>query len=196
MTDRLTVVSTDCHAGLPIAQYKPYVDSKYHDFIDMAVDIQIEMMDKAEQQFLIKEINDEWRAPIQQELTGAWDYKERHKMLAKDGIAAEIIFPDGITEQNTPPFGAGLGLSPKDAVPELQWAGAMAHNRWLSELVANDPKRHFGVASIPLLFDVDQAVEAVRWCAENGLKGVMLPTMWGEHAAYHDVKYDPFWEAC
>ena len=102
MTDRLTVVSTDCHAGLPIAQYKPYVDSKYHDFIDMAVDIQIEMMDKAEQQFLIKEINDEWRAPIQQELTGAWDYKERHKMLAKDGIAAEIIFPDGITEQNTP----------------------------------------------------------------------------------------------
>lgn len=103
MTDRLTVVSTDCHAGLPIAQYKPYVDSKYHDFIDMAVDVQIEMMDKAEQQFLIKEINDEWRAPIQQELTGAWEYGERHKMLAKDGIAAEIIFPDGITEQNTPP---------------------------------------------------------------------------------------------
>ena len=117
MTDRLTVVSTDCHAGLPIAQYKPYVDSKYHDFIDMAVDVQIDMMDKAEQQFLIKEINDEWRAPIQQELTGAWEYSERNKMLAKDGIAAEIIFPDGITEQNTPPFGAGLGLSPKDAVP-------------------------------------------------------------------------------
>jgi hypothetical protein len=192
MTDRLTVVSTDCHAGLPIAQYKPYVDSKYHDFIDMAVDVQIDMMDKAEQQFLIKEINDEWRAPIQQELTGAWEYGERNKMLAKDGIAAEIIFPDGITEQNTPPFGAGLGLSPKDAVPELQWAGAMAHNRWLSELVANDPKRHFGVASIPLLFDVQQAVDAARWCHENGLKGVMLPTMWGEHAAYHDIKYDPF----
>ena len=177
MTDRLTVVSTDCHAGLPIAQYKPYVDSKYHDFIDMAVDVQIDMMDKAEQQFLIKEINDEWRAPIQQELTGAWEYGERNKMLAKDGIAAEIIFPDGITEQNTPPFGAGLGLSPKDAVPELQWAGAMAHNRWLSELVANDHKRHFGVASIPLLFDVQQAVDAARWCHENGLKGVMLPTM-------------------
>ena len=117
-------------------------------------------------------------------------------MLAKDGIAAEIIFPDGITEQNTPPFGAGLGLSPKDAVPELQWAGAMAHNRWLSELVANDPKRHFGVASIPLLFDVDQAVEAARWCHDNGLNGVMLPTVWGEHAPYHDRKYDPFWAVC
>jgi predicted TIM-barrel fold metal-dependent hydrolase len=117
-------------------------------------------------------------------------------MLAKDGIAAEIVFPDGITEHNTPPFGAGLGLSPRDAVPELQWAGAMAHNRWLAELVANDPKRHLGVASIPLLFDVDQAIEAARWCAENGLKGVMLPTLWGDHAPYHDKKYDPFWEVC
>ena len=106
MSERLTVVSTDCHAGLPIAQYKPYVETKYHDFIDMAVEVQVDMMDKAEQQFLIKEINDAWRAPIQQELTGAWDYGERVKMLAKDGIAAEIIFPDGITEQNTPPFGA------------------------------------------------------------------------------------------
>ena len=163
MSERLIVVSTDCHAGLHIADYKPYVDAKYHEMMDMAVPIQVEMMDKASESFLIKEINDEWRAPIQQELTGAWDYKERVKMLANDGIAAEIIFPDGITEQNTPPFGAGLGLSPRDAVPELQWAGAMAHNRWLAELCENDPARHLGVASIPLLFDVQQAVDAVRW---------------------------------
>jgi len=65
MSERLLVVSTDCHAGLPIAQYKPYVETKYHDFIDMAVDIQVDMMNKAEEQFLIKEINDAWRAPIQ-----------------------------------------------------------------------------------------------------------------------------------
>lgn len=196
MSDRLLVVSTDCHGGLPIADYKPYVESKYHEMLDMAVPYQVEMMDKAEQAFLIKEINDAWRAPIKQELTGAWVYKERLNMLAKDGIAAEIIFPDGITEQNTPPFGAGLGLSPLDAVPELQWAGAMAHNRWLAELCENDPKRHIGVASIPLLFDVQQAVDAVRWCVDNGLRAVMLPTLWGDYDAYHHTKYDPFWEVC
>jgi predicted TIM-barrel fold metal-dependent hydrolase len=196
MSERLIVVSTDCHAGLPIADYKPYVDAKYHEMMDMAVPIQVEMMDKASESFLIKEINDEWRAPIQQELTGAWDYKERVKMLANDGIAAEIIFPDGITEQNTPPFGAGLGLSPREAVPELQWAGAMAHNRWLSELCAHDPARHLGVASIPLLFDVQQAVDAVRWCVDHGLRCVMIPTLWLEHDPYHHVKYDPFWEVC
>ena len=26
MSDRVLVVSTDCHAGLPIADYKPYVE--------------------------------------------------------------------------------------------------------------------------------------------------------------------------
>lgn len=196
MSERVLVVSTDCHAGLRIADYKPYVETKYHEMLDMAVPITEEMMDKSESLFLIKEINDEWRAPIEKELTGAWDYDERINMLAGDGIAAEIIFPDGITEKNTPPFGAGLGLSPKDMVPELQWAGAMAHNRWLSELCANDPARHIGVASIPLLWDVDEAIEAVRWCADNGLTAVMLPTLWYDKAPYHDVKYDPFWQAC
>ncbi len=120
MSERLIVVSTDCHAGLHIADYKPYVESRYHEMMDLAVPVQLEMMDKASESFLIKEINDQWRAPIQQQLTGAWDYDERLRMLAGDGIAAEIIFPDGITEHNTPPFGAGLGLSPRDAVPELQ----------------------------------------------------------------------------
>jgi predicted TIM-barrel fold metal-dependent hydrolase len=196
MTDRITVVSTDCHAGLPIAQYRPYVDNEYLEFLDMAVAMQVEMMNKAEERFLIKEINDAWRAPIQQQLTGAWDYSERLQMLADDGIAAEIIFPDGITEQNTPPFGAGLGLSPQDAVPDLQWAGAMAHNRWLAELCANDPKRHWGVASIPVLFDIPRAIEALRWSHAQGLRGVMLPTLWGEYAPYHHRKYDPFWAEC
>jgi predicted TIM-barrel fold metal-dependent hydrolase len=196
MSDRLIVVSTDCHAGLPIADYKPYVESQYHEMMDMAVPITIEMMEKSESQFLIKEINDAWRAPIEKELTGAWDYQQRLNMLAGDGIAAEIIFPDGITEKNTPPFGAGLGLSPKNMVPELQWAGAMAHNRWLAEWCANDPARHIGVASIPLLWDVQQGVDAVKWCVENGLTSVMIPTLWGEHAPYHDTCYDPFWAAC
>ncbi|MFT4822173.1 MAG: putative TIM-barrel fold metal-dependent hydrolase [Halioglobus sp.] len=196
MSDRLIVVSSDCHAGLPIADYKPYLDEKYHETMDIAVPITVDMLQKAEESFLIKEINDEWRAPIKQQLTGAWDYDERVKMLAGDGIAAEVIFPDGITEMNTPPFGAGLGLSPRDQVPELQWAGAMAHNRWLAEFCANNPARHIGVASIPLLWDVQQAVEAVRWCVDNGLTSVMIPTLWGEHDAYHHTKYDPFWEVC
>ena len=95
MTDRVVVVSTDCHAGLPIAEYRPYVEKQYHEMLDVAVPVQVEMMDKAESSFLIKEVNDAWRAPIKEKLKGAWNYDERVRMLAADGIAAEIIFPDG-----------------------------------------------------------------------------------------------------
>ena len=65
MSDHLIVVSSDCHAGLHIADYKPYVESKYHEVMDMAVPVQVELTAKAEESFLIKEINDAWREPIQ-----------------------------------------------------------------------------------------------------------------------------------
>ena len=54
MSERLIVVSTDCHAGLPIADYKPYVEKKYHEMMDMAVPVTVDMMEKAESTFLIK----------------------------------------------------------------------------------------------------------------------------------------------
>ena len=196
MSDDFIVVSSDCHAGLPIAQYKPYVEKKYHDILDMAVPITIEMSQKASESFMIKDINDEWRKGIEQQLTGAWIYEERVKMLDADGICAEVIFPDGITEINTPPFGAGLSMPTKDMTPDLQWAGAMAHNRWLAEFCANNPHRHFGVGVIPLLWDVDTAIRNMRWCAENGLRHVMIPVQTHEFPGYNHIKYDPFWEAC
>ncbi len=194
--DRYTVISSDCHAGLPAAQYRDYVDPQHREVFDMALPIQKEMTDKSEQVFLLKEINDQWRAGVEEHLTGAWDYDARLEVLNGDGIAGEVIFPDGITEQNAPPFGAGLALPTKNIVPELQWAGARAHNRWLAEFCSRNPVRHFGVAVVPLLWDVEEAVKEARWAAENGLRGVMIPVITSGFNAYHHPSYNPFWEAC
>ena len=194
--DRFIVISSDCHAGLQPEGYREYLDPQFREMFDLALPIQNEKIEQAESQFLVKEINAEWRKDIQQELTGAWDITERTKMLDSDGIAAEIIFPDGITERNTPPFGAGLSLPTKDIVPELQWAGARAHNRWLADLCANAPERHFGVAIVLLLWDVEEAVKEVKWAAENGLSNVMIPHFVTEHDQYNHPKYNPFWEIC
>jgi hypothetical protein len=145
MSERMIVVSTDCHAGLPIADYKPYVESKYHEMMDMVVPITIDMMDKAESTFLIKDINDAWRAPIQRELTGAWDYKERLNMLAGDGIAAEVIFPEHAalwrwTGPVAQGHGAGTAVGRGDGAQSL--VGAVVcqrprppHRRGLNSLV-------------------------------------------------------------
>jgi hypothetical protein len=132
--DRYIVISSDCHAGLPGHMYRDYVDPSLREIFDVAYPLQEQRIKAAEKAFLIQEINDQWREGIEQQLTGAWDHSERIRMLDADGIAGEVIFVDGVTEMNTPPFGAGLSLPTKDIVPDLQWAGARAHNRWLAEL--------------------------------------------------------------
>ena len=94
------------------------------------------------------------------------------RVLDGDGIAGEVIFPDGITEMNMPPFGAGLSLPTDERiVPELQWAGARAHNRWLAEFCQMAPERRAGVAIAPICWDVDEAVRRSAGRARTGCAG-------------------------
>jgi hypothetical protein len=65
-----------------------------------------------EKDFLIDEFNEKWRAGNGAKLAAAWDSDMRIEVIDADGVAAEVLFPDGITERNAPPFGAGLGLRP------------------------------------------------------------------------------------
>jgi predicted TIM-barrel fold metal-dependent hydrolase len=194
--DRYLVISSDCHAGLPPERYRDYLDPKYRGTFDQVLPVQLQMTREAAEKFLVAEVNEQWRQGIEQQLTGAWDHEERIKVLDADGIAGEIIYPDGITEMNMPPFGAGLSLPTENIVAELQWAGARAHNRWLAELCSMAPERRAGIAIVPLLWDIDEAVNEVRWAKENGLKGVLIPNLWGSFPSYQDEKYDPFWAVC
>ncbi len=194
--DRYLVISSDCHAGLLPDKYRDYVDPKFQEIFDVALPIQIAETEKAAKKFLVADINEEWRAGIKEGLAGAWDHDERIKVMDGDGCAGEVIFPDGITEMNMPPFGAGLSLPTEGINPELQWAGARAHNRWLAELCQMAPERRAGLAIVPALWDVDEAVQEVRWARANGLKGVLLPNLWGDQDAYHHPRYDPLWAEC
>jgi predicted TIM-barrel fold metal-dependent hydrolase len=194
--DRYLVISSDCHAGLPPQRYRDYLDAKYREAFDLALPIQLEMTQRAARRFLVADINEEWRRGREGDLAGAWDHEARVRVLDADGIAGEIIFPDGITEMNMPPFGAGLSLPTEQVVPELQWAGARAHNRWLAELCQMAPERRVGVAIVPALWDVDEAVRELRWARANGLGGAMLPCMWGKFPAWHHPRYEPLWRTC
>ena len=195
--DRYLVISSDCHAGLPQERYRDYLDPEYRDAFDAALPIQDAELERMSEKFLIADINREWRKGRTEALSGAWDSDARNAVLDGDGIAGEVVFPDGITEKNTPPFGAGLGLPCDERiVPELQWAGARAHNRWLAEFCALEPARRCGVAIVPALWDVDEAVREVEWAKREGLGGILLPAQWGSHPPYHHPRYDPLWAAC
>ena len=194
--DRYLMISSDGHAGLPPGRYRDYLDPRYRDAFDTALPIQMEQTRLAEEKFLVKEFNENWRRGIEKDLTGAWDSDQRIAVCDADGVTAEVLFPDGITEMNAPPFGAGLGLKTRDVDPELQWAGARAHNRWLAEFCSQAPERRIGIAVVPAVYDVEAAVAETQRAREAGLRGILIPAMWGDYPAYHHPRYDPLWSAC
>jgi len=193
---RYLVISADGHAGPHAAEYREYVDPEFREMFDIALPIQIEATEAAAKSFLVSDINREWRKGREYELSGAWDAEARDKVLDADGVAAEVLFPDGVTETNAPPFGAGFSMGPENVTDDLQWAGCIAHNRWMAEFVSTAPERRIGLACIPVLWDIDRAVEGVRSAKESGLRGVILPPRWGRFDGYHHKRYDPFWEVC
>lgn len=194
--DRYLVISADGHAGLPAADYREYVLPQYRDAFDAALPIQIEMTETMAKQFLVDDINKEWRKGNEGGLSGAWDHAERNDVIDRDGVTAEVLFPDGVTEMNAPPFGAGFSMPVENAVPELQWEGCRAHNRWLREFVEMEPDRRIGLACVPAVWDIDDAVKEIHWAREHGLRGIILPTAWGNRPPYHHPRYDPVWATC
>ena len=194
--DRYLVVSTDGNAGLLPEKYRDYVDPKYRSIFDERIATEVARRAASEKDFLIKDFNEKWRAGNESKLAAAWDSEIRLEVIDDDGVAAEVLFPDGITERNAPPFGAGLGLKPWGVDPELQWAGARAHNRWIAEFCEMEPLRRIGLAIVPMLYDVEEAVREVAWAYDHGLKGILIPALMGRYDPYNHPKYHPVWRAC
>ncbi|MGH2685314.1 MAG: amidohydrolase family protein, partial [Actinomycetota bacterium] len=192
--DRYLMISSDGHAGPPAELYRDYLDPSYHAQFD-AHHEQMSALRAASQN---AEFRKEWEAQTGGDggLTAAYDSETRNEMLDREGVAAEVLFPDadvlGTGRLASSPFGSGLGSS-GDSDPELVMAGARAHNRWLADFCKAEPVRRMGVAVVPILHDIDAALEEIREVHGLGLRGVMMPTRWMSEPAYHDPRYEPVW---
>jgi predicted TIM-barrel fold metal-dependent hydrolase len=178
MTDRYTIITADSHAGGSHAQYREYLDAKYRDDFDA-------WRGKYKNPF--KDLKDDRR-------TRNWDSDERWGEMQRDGVVAEVIFPNTV-----PPFFPSFVLfagPPKPDDYEHRLAGIRAHNRWLVDFVAEAPERRAGIGQI-FLNDIDDAIEDVRWIKDHGLRGgVLLPNVapdvkWVK--PLYDPTYDRLW---
>lgn len=196
--DRYLVISSDTHAGPPTERYRDYLDPRYRRAFDDDLAANREMVAARRQMTNAGDFEEQWEAE-----TGdggrraSWDPAARNAELDREGVAAEVIFPDAdvLGGGASAPFGAGLGSS-GDLDGELVMAGAQAHNRWLAELCAESPERRCGVATVPVLHDIEGAVAELERVAADGFRAVMIPTLWGSRPAYNDPCYEPVWAAC
>jgi predicted TIM-barrel fold metal-dependent hydrolase len=178
MAERYLIVSSDCHAGLPCEEYRPYLDARHLGAFD---DFLAERHASREEALKFNyDYIMHWEGDNEEGLRGAFDPDQRDKELDADGVAAEVMFADAdaITGMESPPFGAGLSAGTIQD-PELAYAGAIAHNRWLAEFCSHAPERRAGIALVPITHDVDRGVaEIERLAGTPGIRGIMIPTMW------------------
>ncbi len=175
-----TIISSDCHAGANHAVYREYLDSAFHQRFD-------EWRGRYKNPF--RDLQDDGRSRN-------WDNERRVAELGADGIVAEVVFPNTV-----PPFfptGVVIAQAPTTREDyELRLAGIRAHNRWLVDFVAALPGRRVGLGQL-LLNDLDEALTDVRWMADHGIDGVLLPGVapnTGIEPLY-SPSYDPLWQLC
>ena len=195
-SDRLVVISGDCHAVGRPEDYAPYIEPGYRDRYDEFVaGQQAEARRVAEavegnRSLFSKEGTAEYE---QQEAVaaggreGQWDSDRRIKELEADGVAAEVVFPNGGV-----PFG-GFGES---AQHELRAVGNRAYNRWLADFCSGVVERRAPLATLAV-HDISATVAEIHWARDHGFRGIILPTVPGDGLPpYYDPCYEPLWSAC
>ncbi len=188
MSERLLVVSSDCHAGAPLLGYREYLPKHWHADFDMWAKgfyDPWEDHDAREVSFGVANLN----SPI------SWDSTYRQSVLEADGIAAEVLFPN-----TAPPFFPSGVLSV--AVPETmseyerRMAGLRAHNNWLAEFCSEVPGRRIGVAQV-FLNNIDDTLAEVKRIRELGLNSILLPADTpGALVPLYHRRLEPLWELC
>ncbi|HET6950588.1 MAG TPA: amidohydrolase family protein [Acidimicrobiales bacterium] len=187
--DRYVVISSDCHAGADLPDYKPYLEARWHEEFDAWAGTYVDSWADIDS-------GSEWKAGVSSFMSPLnWDSSKRLEALETEGIVAEVIFPNTVP----PFFPNGLLAAPGPRTREeyeRRFAGVRAHNRWLKDFCDEAPGRRLGVAQL-FIDDVDDAVEEIRWAKEAGMAQVLLPS--DHHLKLHNLYYaslDPIWSVC
>ena len=112
---------------------------------------------------------------------GGWDPEARLADQARDGVAAEILYPT-----------VGMPLCNHDDL-DYKKACFDAYNRWITEYCSPHPDRLLGIGQTAMRTPAE-GIEDLRHIKDLGLHGVMLPGHPGQ-ADYDSEAYDEFWDA-
>jgi uncharacterized protein len=112
---------------------------------------------------------------------GGWDPEARLADQARDGVAAEVLYPT-----------VGMAICNHRDL-DYKKACCDAYNRWIAAYCAAHPERLLGVGQTAMRTPEEgiRDLEAIRGL---GLRGVMMPGHPGVED-YDAPIYDPFWEA-
>ncbi|HEY6532001.1 MAG TPA: amidohydrolase family protein [Acidimicrobiales bacterium] len=195
MEDRLIVVSSDSHAGIPRERWEEYLPAEFHDLLPslrrdnviyptaMAL-----LQTKAGARGLpeIQEVHE-------QDWHGLHDATIRLVDMDREGIAAELIF------EGDSRLGDLFHNVPGRAYSRAAWeAGARAWNRWAADEFGFAMERFLVTGAIGPCEDMDATVAELHWMADHDFTAVYGPGYMrhSDMPPLFDRYWDPFWAAC
>jgi len=116
-------------------------------------------------------------------MKGAGEPNARLVDMTRDGIQAEIIFPNN-----------GMVLFGLEDV-ETQQAGMRVYNDFLAGFCKTDAKRMFGVTALSV-YDIAEAVKELHRGLDLGLTGAMVWQVPDPKLPFTSDHYEPLWAAC
>lgn len=129
-----------------------------------------------------EETDDDKEREFRRDPTGGRDLARRLADQERDGIMAEVIYPN-----------TSLFLY-NSTDPDYQLAVARAYNDWAAELFGAHPSRFAPVAIVPVE-DVAEAVREVERAARLGYRAIKIPIT-NARRPYNRPDYEPLWAAC
>ena len=196
MEDRLIVVSSDSHAGMPKELWTHYLDPEFHDLIpslhdDNAIYPVATALLGARKESLAP--LEEHREIHRTGWHGLHDAVLRLADMDREGVAAEFIF------HGDSRLGDLFHNSTNRKYPLEAWeAGARAWNRWAADNFGFATDRFLLTAAVGPCVDIDAAVAEVHWIADHHFAAT-----YGPHYMTHpdmpplfDEYWEPYWTAC
>jgi predicted TIM-barrel fold metal-dependent hydrolase len=191
--ERPVIISCDGHATGRPEDYVPYVEpayrGRYEEFVRELAAKRAAMAKAraADRSLFSKEGSEQFEAETGTGRDGEWNSSVRTEVLEGEGVVGEVLFPNGGV-----PFG-GFGES---AEHELRGVGNRAYDRWLLDFANDLPGRRAALAMLSV-HDLEATAAEIRFAAQNGMKGVIIPTVPGKGLPpYYDRCYDALWSAC
>jgi predicted TIM-barrel fold metal-dependent hydrolase len=193
MPTRPVIISCDGHATGRPEDYIPYIEpayrAQYDEFVRALLNARAARAKATDENrsLFSKEGADAFKAATGNARDGQWNSELRTEVLEGEGVVAEVLFPDSGV-----PFG-GFG---ETADHDMRGAGNRAYDRWLLDFANDTPGRRAALAMLTV-HDIDSTVAEITWARDNGMKGVIIPTVPGDGLLpYYDPHYDPMWAAC
>lgn len=196
LSTKALIISSDGHAAAPMREYRPYLPASYHEEFDSFC----ELWDAkgglpSETKALVAQFDPEelerWDREVVApgRIDGYGNMTARLAELDRQGIAAEVLFPDfGRPFELKPLVARLLGYSPRQ---ELVEAGNAAYNRWLTDFYRQAPDR-FAPMAVASFADIEGTVAEIRAAHEAGIRGIVLPHF-DDATPLFDLRFDPIW---